>query len=201
MIAQKSSAGLHHQVDPDFRKFLTNSPTTSLCQQRWAPSIFSSINQEGIMKRFIIVMTAFVAIFSLCPQLWAKTFYLKNGEEIEYQSYRQKDAMIYLLINRDTEVEFPVNEVDLAKTLKAVGESKKIKHKLHAKRCSARKAVKHAVPSKKKETPPATTRTSAANPAPSKKPPPAAMPVPVVKPAPVKGGPTTNQPGNQVRQK
>ena len=103
------------------------------------------------MKRFIIVLTAFVATFSLCPQLWAKTFYLKNGEEIEYQSYRQKNATIYLLINRDTEVEFPVNEVDLAKTVKAAAESKKMKHKLHAKRHSARKAVKHAVSSKQKE--------------------------------------------------
>jgi hypothetical protein len=73
---------------------------------------------------------------------------LKNGEEIEYQSYRQKNATIYLLINRDTEVEFPVNEVDLAKTVKAAGESKKIKHKQHATRHSAKKAVKHAVPSK-----------------------------------------------------
>jgi len=100
------------------------------------------------MKRFIFILTVSVATFSICPQLWAKTFYLKNGEEIEYQSYRQKNATIYLLINRDTEVEFPVNEVDLAKTVKAAGESKKIKHKQHATRHSAKKAVKHAVPSK-----------------------------------------------------
>ena len=153
------------------------------------------------MKRFFIVLTVILATFSIAPPLWAKTFYLKNGDEIEYQSYRQKEGTIYLLINRDTEVEFPVKEVDLAKTVKAAGESKKVKQKKHAKRHSVKKAVKHAVPSKMKETAPAATQTSAANPAPSTKQAPAATSVPAAKPAPAKGGPAKNQPGNQVRQK
>ena len=98
------------------------------------------------MKRFIIVLTVIAATFSFTPVLWAKTFYLKNGEEIEYKSYRQKAGTIYLLINRDTEVEFPAHEVDLAKTVKAAAESKKSKLKKHPKRHSVKKSVKHAVP-------------------------------------------------------
>ena len=100
------------------------------------------------MQRFIIVLTVIVATFSIAPLLWAKTFYLKNGDQIEYKSYRQKGGTIYLLITRDTEVAFSASEVDLAKTVKAAAASKKLQHKKHAKRSSVKKTVKHAAPSK-----------------------------------------------------
>lgn len=85
------------------------------------------------MRRLFVVVTIIAATLFISPQLWAKTFYLENGGQIECQSYRQKGGRIFVLINRDTEVEFAVAEVDLHKTVKAAGkEKKKARHKKRA---------------------------------------------------------------------
>lgn len=84
--------------------------------------------------KVLIVFLTLAATLCIAPQLRAKTFYLKNGERIEYQRYWEKDGRIYVLINRDTEVDFAPEEVDLRKTEKAARVEKKIRHKKSVKR-------------------------------------------------------------------
>ncbi|HEX8960622.1 MAG TPA: DUF5684 domain-containing protein [Geobacteraceae bacterium] len=134
------------------------------------------------MKRLIILVTVLAASLCCVPQLWAKTFYLKNGEEIEYKSYWQKQGRVYVLINRDTLVDFAPGEVDLAKTAKAAkaGEAKKkVRHKKPAKRLH-RKADPAPSDSRVREI----TPLPGTNPSPAVKAPPAVATVPAGKPAP-----------------
>ncbi len=129
------------------------------------------------MKRVIVLVTVLAATLCCVPQLWAKTFYLKNGEEIEYQRYWQKEGRVYVLINRDTLVDFAPEEVDLAKTAKAAKAKKKAQHRKPAKRVH-RKAVPAPSDSRVREMKPA----PGANPAPVVKP--AVAAGPAAKPAP-----------------
>lgn len=68
------------------------------------------------MRRSFVTLTVIAGFFFASPSLWAKSFYLKNGEEIECQSYRQQGDMIYVQINNETEVDFALDEVDFRKT-------------------------------------------------------------------------------------
>lgn len=92
--------------------------------------------------KVLIVCITLAATFCITPQLWAKTFYLKNGDQIEYQRYWKKDGRIHVLLNRDTEVEFSPKEVDLKNTKKAAKLEKKIRHKKPVKRTPRRAAIK-----------------------------------------------------------
>ncbi|HYS43733.1 MAG TPA: hypothetical protein VEM32_07100, partial [Geobacteraceae bacterium] len=97
----------------------------------------------------LFVFVTLAATLCIAPQLWAKTFYLKNGEQIKYQRYWQKEGRVYLLINRDTLVDFAPEEVDLEQTAKAAKTGvvkKKVAHKKHVKRHAAQKAAKPACP-------------------------------------------------------
>ncbi|HTG80956.1 MAG TPA: hypothetical protein VL949_03375 [Geobacteraceae bacterium] len=134
------------------------------------------------MKRWIVFVTVLVAVMCVAPQLWAKTFYLKDGERIECQRYWEKEGRVYVLINRDTLVDFAPGEVDLEKTAKAAkapAVKKKAKHKKHVKRHAVPKAAKPA-PSAPSAPPAATEKKPAVAP----QPPSAAKPAPVVKPIP-----------------
>lgn len=75
------------------------------------------------MRTMTVITTVLLCAILLAPQLWAKTFYLRNGEEIEYQSYRKQKNLVSVLINRDTEVGFAPDEVNWAKTVKAAREA------------------------------------------------------------------------------
>ncbi len=138
----------------------------------------------------LFVFVTLVATLCIVPQLWAKTFYLKNGEQIKYQRYWQKEGRVYLLINRDTLVDFAPEEVDLEKTVKAAKTGvvkKKATHKKHVKPHAAQKAAKPACPAAEEKKPaPAALPPSAAKPAPAVKPAPAAKPAPAVKPMPAR---------------
>ncbi len=156
------------------------------------------------MKRLVVVVTVLAATLCIAPQLWAKTFYLKNGEQIEYKRYWQKEGRVYLLINRDTLVDFAAAEVDLEKTAKAAKTGvvkKKATHKKHLKRHAAQKAVKPACPAAEGKKPAAAAQLpSAAKPGPAVKPVvPAAKPAPAAEPAPVRHSNT--QPGTPALQK
>jgi spermidine synthase len=84
------------------------------------------------MGKSLIIFTVIAAVLLIStPQLWAKTFYLKNGEQIEYKSYWKKNGRICLLITRDTMIDFAPSEVALNKTRKSAGIGKKHKHRRH----------------------------------------------------------------------
>lgn len=51
----------------------------------------------------------------------AKTFYLKDGATIQYKRVWTQGGRIFVLINRDTLVDFSPEEVDQRRTLKAAG--------------------------------------------------------------------------------
>ena len=114
------------------------------------------------MKGLFVFVTLAVTL-CIVPQLWAKTFYLKNGEQIEYKRYWQKDGRINVLITRDTLVDFAPEEVDMEKTLKAArtGVAKKmVTRKKHLKRHAAPKAVKPACPPAEAKKPAPAAQTS-----------------------------------------
>ena len=144
------------------------------------------------MKGSFVILTVIAAILFISAQSEAKTFYLKNGDEIEYQSYKQRGGVVYLQINQDSEVEFPVGEVDLARTAKANGEkitAHPAKVKKHVIKRAADKTPKQGVPAKVmgKAAPGAT-------PAVPEKPGHAANSASVA-PVPAKAGPPTSQAG------
>jgi hypothetical protein len=90
------------------------------------------LQKEDAMGKYLVSFTVLAAaLLLITPQLWAKTFYLKNGEQIEYKSYWKKNGRIYLLITRDTMIDFAPSEVALNKTRKSAGIGKKHKHKRH----------------------------------------------------------------------
>jgi hypothetical protein len=134
------------------------------------------------MKRLFVVVTVLAATLCIAPQLWAKTFYLKNGEQIEYQRYWQKEGRVYLQINRDTVVDFAPDEVDMEKTVKAAKTGvvkKKVKHKKHVKPHAVQKAAKPATPAVEGKQPaPAAQPSSAAKPAAAVKPAASVKPMP-----------------------
>jgi hypothetical protein len=82
-----------------------------------------------IMKFGQALIVVLTAVLCLAPNAKAGTFYLKDGSQIEYLRYWQKDGTIYLLINRDTQVEFASEEVDLKRT--AMEDSKKHPSRKH----------------------------------------------------------------------
>lgn len=143
------------------------------------------------MRGLSVVLVVLAAVLFVSPQLWAKTFYLKNGDEIEYQSYRQKDGAISVLINRDTEVDFPLDEVDLEKTAKAAAEEEK-KAAAAAKKAKKKKGVKRPAVHRGAKPKPGKAAPAKAG---EKKPAPAASPAPAAKPvpAPAKAGPAASQ--------
>ncbi len=51
----------------------------------------------------------------------AKTFYLRDGATIQYKRMWTQGGRVYVLINRDTLVDFAPEEVDQRRTLKAAG--------------------------------------------------------------------------------
>ena len=85
------------------------------------------------MKGLIVYITL-AAMLCIVPQLGAKTFYMNNGERIEYQRYWEKDGRVYVLINRDILVDFTPEEVNIGKTEKAAGAEKNIRHRKSVKR-------------------------------------------------------------------
>jgi hypothetical protein len=135
------------------------------------------------MKRWVVFVTVVAATLCSAPQLWAKTFYLKNGEEITYRRYWQEKGRVYVQINRDTLVDFAPDEVDLAKTAKA------------AKTGEAKKKARHATPAKRKHPKavpaPGASTVQESKPAPVANPALAPQPVPAVsaKPAPAPAKP------------
>lgn len=101
------------------------------------------------MKISFVILAVMAAFLFAPQQSQAKTFYLKNGDEIEYQSYKLRDGVVYLQINQDSEIEFPEGEVDLAKTAEAAGGKLKtppVKLKKHEEKRAAGKALKQGVP-------------------------------------------------------
>jgi hypothetical protein len=74
----------------------------------------------GIMKRFLGGM---VSMLCLCLALAAtvhgrspNTVYLKDGGRIECQNYWQRDGRVFVLVNRDVQIELSPDEVDIKKT-------------------------------------------------------------------------------------
>ena len=120
------------------------------------------------MKRSFVIVTVLAATLCVAPQLWAKTFYMKNGEQIEYQRYWQEGGRVYLQINRDTEVDFAPEEVDLVRTAKAAkgaAVKHKAKHKKHVKHAAAPKAAKPAAPAAEGKKPSSVAKPAADPPA------------------------------------
>ena len=156
---------------------------------RHRASCRSAFTKEGIMRGSFVLVTVIAATLFISPQVRAKTFYLKNGEQIDYQSYRQKDGRIFVRINRDTEVDFSPEEVDLKKTEKDAKQEKKVRTKkgAHHHKPAVKKAPKVE---QKKGAPSAKPAPAAAKPAPAaaKPGPAAAKPVP----AAAKTGPAAN---------
>ncbi|WP_054696288.1 hypothetical protein [Geotalea toluenoxydans] len=66
----------------------------------------------------IITLVLSIPLF-LSSSLWAKSIYLKDGSEIECQSYRQEGDSIIAQINSETALDFALEEVDFTKTAKA----------------------------------------------------------------------------------
>jgi hypothetical protein len=76
------------------------------------------LKQEKYMRRPFGTLAVIAGLLIAAPSLWAKTFYLKNGEEIECQSYRQQGDRMYVQINNETRLDFALDEVDFKKTPK-----------------------------------------------------------------------------------
>jgi len=70
------------------------------------------------MRGSFVALAVIAGVLFAAPSLWAKTFYLKNGEEIECQSYRQQGDRIIVRINNETVVDFALDEVDFKRTPK-----------------------------------------------------------------------------------
>jgi hypothetical protein len=86
-----------------------------------------------VMKTVTTFLIAFAALCFLTRPVMARTFYLKNGEEINYQKSWMKNGRIQVLINRDTLVSFAPDEVDMKKTYRQGLPKKRVKHH-HGKR-------------------------------------------------------------------
>ncbi|HEY6838886.1 MAG TPA: hypothetical protein VI389_09105 [Geobacteraceae bacterium] len=84
------------------------------------------------MKATTLVVTLLAATLLAAAPLAAKTLYLTNGDRIEYKSVWRQDGRLYVLINRDTLVDFSPKEVDMKKSFKAKKVKKAIKHKKRA---------------------------------------------------------------------
>jgi hypothetical protein len=80
------------------------------------------------MKKVTAILIALSAIYFLAKPVLARTFYLKNGEEINYQKSWKKNGRIYVLINRDTLIDFAPEEVNLKKTYHHGVSKKRVKH-------------------------------------------------------------------------
>lgn len=65
------------------------------------------------LSHFIVVT---LAVYSLSSPVSAAVVYLKTGEEIECESYRRQGDSVYVSINRETEIDFDVEEIDFGKT-------------------------------------------------------------------------------------
>ncbi len=85
------------------------------------------------MKKATAVLISFAALLLLAQPVTARTFYLKNGEEIDYQRSWKKNGRIYVLVNRDTMIDFAPEEVDMKRTYEQGAPAKKVKHQ-HGKR-------------------------------------------------------------------
>lgn len=73
------------------------------------------------MTKCITVSLFILALLLSAGPATAKTFYLSDGSTIEYRKVWKKGDRIFLLVNRDTLVEFLPEEVDQVRTLKAAG--------------------------------------------------------------------------------
>ena len=70
----------------------------------------------------IVTVSLFIFVLLLSGgSAAAKTFYLSDGSTIEYLKVWKKGEQIFLLINRDTLVQFQSKEVDQRTTLRAAG--------------------------------------------------------------------------------
>lgn len=70
------------------------------------------------MKIFLSFLFLLSVLFTAGPAP-AKTFYLSDGSTIEYKRFWKQGDRIFVLINRDTLVDFAPEEVDQRRTLKA----------------------------------------------------------------------------------
>ncbi len=68
------------------------------------------------MKSFLILLALITASLVVSSAVWAKTVYLKNGDEIECESYRQEGEKVFVRINPETEIDFAAEEIDPVKT-------------------------------------------------------------------------------------
>lgn len=96
------------------------------------------------MKKATSILILFAALIFLAQTVTAKTFYLKNGEEIDYQKSWKKNGRIYVLVNRDTLIDFAPGEVDLKRTYRKPAAEKKAKHHLVKKHHKVLKGHKKA---------------------------------------------------------
>ncbi len=126
------------------------------------------------MKKATAILISFAALLFLAQPVTARTFYLKNGEEIDYQQSWKKNGRIYVLVNRDTLIDFAPEEVDMQKTYRHGAHEKKVKrhhgkrhkkvlkgHKKEMKRSSAGKST----PEKKTPESPASKKGMSTQPA------------------------------------
>jgi hypothetical protein len=68
--------------------------------------------KEKVVKRLFVIVTVTAVACCFPPQPRAATFYLKDGGEIECQSYWQKNGRVYVRINQETVVDFAPDETD-----------------------------------------------------------------------------------------
>lgn len=120
------------------------------------------------MKTTTLSVALLISSVLAATPVTAKTLYLNNGDEIEYQSAWKDEGRIYVLINRDTVVDFSPQEIDQKKSFKAK---------------KAKKAIKHKRVPKKPKAPPSPALVSGSGKGEQKQPAPAAQPAPTPKPA------------------
>ncbi len=80
------------------------------------------------MKTVTAILITLATLCFLAQPVLARTFYLKNGEQINYQKSWKKNGRIYVLINRDTLIDFAPEEVNLKKTYHHGISKKRVKH-------------------------------------------------------------------------
>lgn len=73
------------------------------------------------MKQFVTLIFLVLTMLLYTGPASAKTFYLSDGSSIKYQRVWKQGDRIYLLVNRDTLIDFAPDEVNQRKTLKAAG--------------------------------------------------------------------------------
>ncbi len=73
------------------------------------------------MKNCITVSLFILTLLLAASPAPAKTFYLSDGSTIQYLKVWKKGDRIFLLVNRDTLLEFLPEEVDKKRTLRAAG--------------------------------------------------------------------------------